>query len=120
VQGPEKYLNELGISLPGAVDPSKPAILDVAHRELVNYEAYYFSDDEAMKLFETEPYRYTGKVTDPVSLERFLPTEASPVRSYGGRLFYFASQANASTFDADSVRYGIPMPGMRPKQGDPW
>lgn len=117
MQGPEEYLNELGISLPGAVDPSKPAILDVAHRELVNYEAYYVSDEAAKKQFEAQPYRYTGKVTDPVSMERFLPTEASPVRSYGGRLFYFSSQENARTFDADSVRYGMPMPGMRPKTG---
>jgi YHS domain-containing protein len=116
VQGPEQYLNELGAQLPCAVDPSRPAILDVAHRALVNYEAYYFCDDATMKAFVAEPYRYTGKVTDPVSMERFVPTKGSPSRSYGGRLFYFSSGETAATFDADKMKYGMPMPGMREKK----
>ena len=115
MQGPEQYLNELGISLPCCVDSSKTAVLDVAHRALVNHEAYYFSDDAAMQQFQAEPYRFTGKVTDPVSLDRFIPTAESPKRTYGQRLFYFTSNETVATFDGDLARYSIPMPGMRPK-----
>jgi YHS domain-containing protein len=115
VQGPDHYLKELGIRLPCAVDPSRTAVLETSHRALVNYEAYYFSDDAAMKAFNAEPYRYTGKVTDPVSMVRFVPTADTPTRSFGGRLFFFSTNETATTFDTDQAKYGNPMPGMREK-----
>ena len=115
MKGPDQYLNELGITLPCAVDSSRTAIIDASHRAFVNYEAYYFSDDAAMKVFIVEPYRYTGKVTDPVSIARFIPTADSPTRSFGGRLFYFISNETAATFDTNQAMYGNPMPGMREK-----
>jgi YHS domain-containing protein len=115
VQGPERYLLDLGIQLRCAVDPARPAVLDVAHRALVNHEAYYFSDQVALKSFVSAPYKFTGKVTDPVSLVRFVPSASSPSRSHGGRLFYFASNETASKFDADRATYGIPKPMMREK-----
>jgi YHS domain-containing protein len=113
VQGPEQYLNELGVRLACVVDSSRAAVIDTGHRALVNYEAYYVCGDSAMAAFAAEPYRYTGKVTDPVSLVRFIPTKDSPSRSYGGRLFYFSSSKTAGAFDADREKYGTPMPGMR-------
>jgi YHS domain-containing protein len=116
VQGPEQYLNELGLQLQCVVDPSRPAILDMAHRALVNYEAYYFCDDAAMKKFAEAPYKYTGKVTDPVTMDRFTPNADSPSRSYMGRLLYFTSNETASTFDGNPMKYGMPMPGMREKK----
>ena len=115
MQGPEQYLNELGITLPCAVDSTRPAIVDAAHRALVNYEAYFVADAAALKAFVADPYRYTGKVTDPVSRARFVPTAQSPTRSYGGRLFYFSSTETASKFDSDPMQYGTPMPGMHAK-----
>jgi len=116
VQGPEKYLNELGVSIPCAVNPSRPAILDAAHRAFVNYEVYFFSDEPSMSKFIAEPYKFTGKVTDPVTRERFVPTADSPKRSYDSRLFYFASSQTVGTFDSDPMRYGNLMPGMREKK----
>ena len=118
MQGPEKYLNELGVTIPCAVNPSRPAMLDSAHRAFVNYEAYYFCDDTSMNAFVAQPYRYTGKVTDPVTRERFVPTASSPKRSYGGRLFYFISAETASVFDANQTKFGNLMPGMREKQAE--
>ena len=105
----------MGIRLSCAVDSSRTAVIDASHRALVNYEAYYFSDDAAMKAFIAEPHRYTGKVTDPVSMVRFGPTAESPTRSFGGRLFYFISNETVATFDTDQMMYGNPMPGMREK-----
>jgi YHS domain-containing protein len=115
VQGPDKYLTELGISVKCVVDPSRTAVLNATHRAFVNYEAYYFCDQANMSKFDAAPYRYTGKVTDPVTRERFQPTADSPHRSYGGRLFYFASAETATTFDADQMKYGTLMTGMREK-----
>jgi len=115
VQGPEKYLKELKIGLPCAVDPSHPAILDEAHRAFVNYETYYFATDANMNTFIAAPYKYTGKVTDPVTRDRFIPTGQSPRRSFEGRLFYFESDQTAKAFDSDRERYGTLTPGMRPR-----
>jgi YHS domain-containing protein len=113
VQGPEKYLNELGVTIPCAVNPSRKAVLDSAHRSFVNYEAYYFCDETSMSKFVAAPYRYTGKVTDPVTRERFVPTASSLKRSYGSRLFYFVSTETVQAFDKNPIKYGTLMPGMR-------
>ncbi len=99
-----------------AVDSSRTAVIDAAHRVLVNHEAYFVADDAALQTFKAEPYRYTGKVTDPVSLARFVPTADSPKRTYGPRLFYFSSEETAAAFDRDLAKYSIPMPGMREKK----
>ena len=113
MQGPERYLNDLGIQLPCAVDSSRAAVIAADHRALVNHEIYFVADDAALQAFVAEPYRYTGKVTDPVSLVRFEPTSASPTRSFGGRLFYFVTNETAASFDADRDTYGTPKPMMR-------
>lgn len=118
MQGPEKYLKELGIAIPCIVDPTRPAMLDSAHRAFVNYETYYFCDDASMSKFVAAPYRYTCKVTDPVSRNRFVPIAESPTRSFGGRLFYFVSEKTADAFDKNVIKYGNLMPGMLEKTAE--
>ena len=98
-----------------AVNPSRDALIDASHRAFLNHEVYYVSDDEALKSFVSAPFRYSGKVTDPVSLSRFQPTGSSPVRSFGGRLFYFASNETVVKFDSDPRLYGTPKPTMHEK-----
>jgi YHS domain-containing protein len=95
------------------VDPEQPARLDSAHRALVNYEVYYFGTDAALQTFVAQPWRFTGRVTDPVSRNRFEPTAESPRRSYGGRLFYLESRETAATFDEDPATWGVPHPMMQ-------
>jgi YHS domain-containing protein len=112
VQGPETYLNDFAIQLPCAVDPTKTAILDPEHRAFVNHEVYYFSSAEARTQFEAAPYRFTGRVTDPVSLTRFEPSESSPMRTASNRLFYFESGETVATFDHDPEKYSTPKPTM--------
>jgi YHS domain-containing protein len=111
VQGPEPYLNDFHIQLPCAVDTSATAILDPTHRAFVNHEVYYFSSDDARRRFEAGPFRYTGKVTDPVSRMRFQPDASTPHRNAAGRLFYFASAMTLATFDANPDLYSTPKPG---------
>jgi YHS domain-containing protein len=116
VQGPEPYLNDFHIQLPCAVDSTAQAILDPAHRAYVNHEVYYFSSESAREQFEAHPFQYTGKVTDPVSLTRFQPIDASPSRTAAGRLFYFESDETVATFDEDPAAYSTPKPTMKPRE----
>lgn len=113
MKGPEFYLNDFHIELPCCVDSSAQAILDPAHRAFVNHEVYYFSSEDARQLFEAEPYRYTGKVTDPVSLVRFQPDASSTSRTAAGRLFYFESAETVGKFDQDTELYSTPKPTMQ-------
>ena len=115
MQGPELYLKEMGATLFDVVHPDQPAMIDAGHRAFVNYEVYYFSSPEALREFVSAPWKYTGKVTDPISMDRFQPTAESPHRSFGGRLFFLQSADHATTFDSDSTTYGVPRPAMRSK-----
>ncbi len=109
MQGPEIWLNQLGVTVACVVDPTANAILDEAHRVFVNYEAYYLSSAKARETFGDEPWRYSGLLTDPVSRERFQPDAASPSSEHEGRRFYFSSAANAQTFDQDPATYATPL-----------
>jgi YHS domain-containing protein len=108
VKDPEVYLKELGVELPCAIHPEKGAVLDSAHRSYVNHEVYFFSSAGARRRFEKDPLRYCGLVTDPVSLERFRPTRASPRADHAGRPYFFASEATRSTFQGDPIAYANP------------
>ncbi|HXV14165.1 MAG TPA: hypothetical protein VEC56_08155 [Candidatus Krumholzibacteria bacterium] len=112
MQGPEPYLSDFHIQLPCAVDTTALAVLDPAHRAFVNHEIYFFSTDLAREQFEAEPWRYTGKVTDPVTVVRFRPDASSPSRAAAGRLFYFESAETVARFDEDPARYSTPKPTM--------
>lgn len=109
MQGPEIWLNQLGITVACVVDPARNAVLDEAHRVFVNYETYYLCDEQALATFKAAPWKHTGLVTDPVSRERFRPDGKSPRATHQGRLFYFASAANAETFAQDPAAHATPM-----------
>lgn len=109
VQGPEIWLNQLGIEVPCVVDPARMATLDEAHRVFVNYETYYLADAAALASFGQAPWQYCGLLTDPVSGERFQPTAESPRHDHGNRQFYFASKGNFDTFVGDPAAYATPV-----------
>ena len=108
VQGPEIFLNDLGVRVPCVVDPARPASLDEAHRVFVNWETYYLCDDAALATFKAAPWKYTGMVTDPVSRERFQPDGDSPTASHGDRAFYFQTAEHAETFAKAPAEYATP------------
>jgi len=113
MKGPEKYLRSLNIAVKCAVDPNTDAVLSAGSRAFVNYEVYYFSSPTGLREFIKEPYKYTGEITDPVSTERFQPSEASPRRNRGGRAFYFSSQQNARAFDNKPTEFDPPIVEMK-------
>lgn len=116
MEDPEIYLKELDIELSCAVAPDAPAVLDARHRVFINYETYFVSDMDRRAEFIAQPFRYTGVVTDPVNHYRFQPEEESPVRTHGGRLFYFSSDATAGRFEAAPDSFSVPVLTMIPKK----
>ena len=108
VQGPEIWLNQLGVTVPCVVKTDRPARLDEAHRVFVNYETYYLADDEALATFRQSPWRFTGRLTDPVSEEKFTPTAESPRLDHGGRVFYFPDEKTKEAFAADPDAFATP------------
>ena len=109
MQGPEIWLNQLGVRVACVVDPAQTAILDEAHRVFVNYETYYLASIAARQEFEKAPWRYTGLVTDPVSQIRFQPSAQKPSVEFEQRLFYFSSGGTAEIFAQDPGAYATPV-----------
>ena len=87
VQDPQIQLKELGIAVPDLLDPSKPAVLDAAHRTFVDYETFFFADEADKRRFEADPTGSCGVLTDPVTKERFLPASNAPRMDFGGRIY---------------------------------
>ena len=115
MQDPESYLQNEGIDLPCAVEPWKHAILDAAHRALVNHEVYFFSNDRARARFLEDPLPWCGLLTDPVSGQRFKPSGKSPKLVYEDRPYYFTSKKNLARFKADPEKYKNPVRKMPKK-----
>ena len=72
MQDPQIQLLELGIAVPDAIHPDKAAVLDVAHRSFVNYETYFFADEDDKRRFDADPTASCGILTDPVTKDRFI------------------------------------------------
>jgi YHS domain-containing protein len=67
----------------------------------VNHDVYYFSDSSAKEKFDEKPWKWSGKITDPVTLKRFKPKKNSPRAEYEGRPYFFASDSTRTVFLAD-------------------
>ena len=72
------YFARRGLPLRGYLDPTRPARLDDAHLVRLNYEAFFFADAAGRERFLSDPTRYCGQLTDPVTKERFVPSSESP------------------------------------------
>ena len=115
MQDPQIYLNELGVEVTCCVDPSRLAVVDSLHRVFLGFESFFFADSANMASFMSDPYRYCGTLTDPVTKYRFVPTDQSPVAMYEGRQYVFASASSHSMFEAMPAMYYMPNYKMLPK-----
>jgi YHS domain-containing protein len=119
VQDPQIQLKDLGLAVPDALDPGKAAVLDAAHRSFVNYETYFFADEDDKRRFDADPSASCGILTDPITKERFRPGSDSPRGSFGGRTYVFFTAANKATFEKTPEAFAFPnydkieIPGMR-------
>jgi len=120
VQDPEIYLNELGIQVNDLFDPTRPAVLDAAHRSRVNFENFFFADTAGKARFDADPIAQAGVVTDPVSRQRFRPAPSSPRLLHDGRPYVFFSEESRAAFVASPEMYAEPdykmLPGATPEE----
>jgi YHS domain-containing protein len=92
------FLKARGIAVPCLLRPDRPALLDPEHRAMINYEIYFFSDDESLDRFHRDPLQYCGILTDPVSQARFRPSNRSPRWEHNGRPYFFESDSTLTRF----------------------
>ena len=113
MQDPEAYLDSIGVTLRCPVHRDRDAILIVELRKRIGHETFFFSSPQAMEEFDRQPLRYVDRLTDPVSEERFTPTEHSPVVAHAGRDYYFESEETRNAFRGDPGMYAEPRIAMR-------
>ena len=113
MQDPEAYLESIGVELSCPVRRDRDAILSADLRKRIGHETYFFSSPQAMAEFDRRPLRYIDTLTDPVSLQRFTPTEHSPVEAHAGRDYYFARDETLIAFRSDPKMYAEPQLEMR-------
>ena len=114
MQDPELYLQQLGLNIPCVISPDRDAVLDPAHRTLIGYETYFFSDSAAKSRFDESPEEYCGPLTDPVSLRHFNPTPDSPRLVHNTRLYIFATDSSRGAFAMMPGVYQYPEHKMLP------
>ncbi len=114
MQDPELYLQQLGLNIPCVISPERNAVLDPAHRTLIGYETYFFSDSAAKSRFDASPEDYSGPLTDPVSLRHFNPKPDSPRLIHNDRLYVFATDSTREAFAMMPGRYLYPEHRMLP------
>ncbi len=93
------------------------ARIDPSLRTSLNFEVFYFSDPEAKGRFDADPVQWCGPLTDPVTLQRFIPTRQSPSALEGGRRFYFVSDTTRAAFAARPDSFSVPRFRMRDDAG---
>lgn len=79
---------------------------------ILGHDLFFFADEAEKKAFLADPFRWCGKLTDPVSGVRFVPGAKSPTSVLEGRTYYFASKATKKTFDAKPAMYKNPVRSM--------
>lgn len=114
MQDPELYIQQLGLTVPCVITPDRNAILDSAHRTLIGYESYFFSDLDAKSQFDKAPERFCGPLTDPVSLRHFNPKSESPRLVHNERLYLFATDSTKEVFAMMPGMYQYPEHKMLP------
>lgn len=101
------------IAVACAVEGQRPAVIDSAHRSIINFEVFYFSDEPAKARFDAHPLEYCGILTDPVVQARFVPGQTSPRIDWEGRTFYFVSDETRAQFEAMPDSFSVPRYTMR-------
>ncbi len=113
MKDPELYLERLEVEVEDYLDRAGSAVLDADHRAGLNFDTYLFSTVEARKLFSLAPLAHVDQLTDPVTLERFVPDEHSPRIDFESRIYYFASAENRDAFSAEPRVYALPKRHMK-------
>ena len=108
VQDVPEYARRAALAFRDYLDDREAAVIDEQHCVRVNYEAYFFGDLWNRDRFASDPWRYCGFLTDPVSRDRFRPDASSPRMRHEGVTYYFEDEANRTEFEGDPEAYRLP------------
>ena len=108
MQDPIPYLSSLDIDLHCAIENDEIAALDSTRARRINYEWFFFSSLETVIRFDEDPLAYCGILTDPVTLDRFVPGDDSPIVEHEGVPYYFWSDSTRITFQMMPAMYAQP------------
>ncbi len=104
---PEFGLLHMQQSLWDPVDPNLLGSLEPALQTTVNGEIYRFGSPRTLRLFKHDPARWCGLLRDPVTGERFYPTERSPHCLWNGAPYIFRSDSSLAVFQHAPDRYQV-------------
>ena len=93
------------LRVPCIVDPTRVARIEREFTVRLNWESFFFCDDDARARFLSDPLRWCGALTDPVTLQRFVPEASSPRAEYDENTYYFAIAENHDLFTTDPTKY---------------
>jgi YHS domain-containing protein len=99
------FMNRDDLRVPCLVDPTRAARIERDCSARLNWELFFFADEAARARFLEDPLRWCGALTDPVTLQRFVPEADSPTAGHAGQTYYFASAENRALFEGDPEKY---------------
>jgi YHS domain-containing protein len=108
VQDVPQFVRRKEVGLFDYLDNRVEAVIDSEHCVRLNYETYFFGDLWTKERFRSDPVMFCGLLTDPVSRERFRPSEDSPRSSYEKVTYYFQDRSNRDLFELSPMTYRLP------------
>ncbi len=108
------YAERKGLELSCFFEPSQVVEAKGVPFLRLNYEGFFFCKPEEKQLFEGDPLRYCGLLTDPVSKLRFRPDESSPRQEHEGITYYFEGPRTARIFSEAPEDHMLPGYEMEP------
>jgi YHS domain-containing protein len=108
VQDPLPNIIKHNLNFQCAVNKDQSAKVEESTMRQVNWEIYLFNDSLAANEFDSDPVKYCGILTDPVSRQRFRPGYDSPTSDFEGHRFYFWTADSKQKFEMMPAFYSAP------------
>lgn len=102
---PETFLKLREIDVRDAFDPGRKAVLDSKHRSLVGLDVFFFADSASRARFDAAQLAHVKKLTDPISLERFVVKKTTPHLTHNGRVYAFPDSLALREFRSEPALY---------------
>lgn len=102
------YVKRTGLQFACYMDPDRTAVIDGAFAARLNYETYFFADSAARETFRADPVQFCGMLTDPVTKQRFRPSDASPSYTHEKVLYLFESLDTYEAFVSMPNKHMLP------------
>lgn len=100
MEGPEEFLEGLGLTLPSLPGTGAKPVLRAELRTTVNGHFFWVADGAELARLRAAPHAFTGPLLDPTQHEWFQPTARSPRLDIDDEILLFASADSLQRFEA--------------------